>query len=86
MNKYGCISKNGLSPQSIALIVKSVMKNYGVDIKNISGHSLRSGYCTSAAKEGIPLWIIKLQTGHKSDVTLMKYIRNYEASVGGSIL
>lgn len=69
------VSRTGLSAQSVALVVKASVKRTGTDSELVSGHSLRSGYCTAAAMAGMPLWQIKLTTGHKSDVSLSKYIR-----------
>lgn len=75
VNRYDGVAKQGLTPQSVALIVKAAMAQAGADAQNISGHSLRAGYCTSAAEQGLPSWQIRMQTGHKSDVTLARYIR-----------
>lgn len=75
VSRYDGVAKQGLTPQSVALIVKAAMAQTGADAQHISGHSLRSGYCTSAAEQGLQSWQIRMQTGHKSEVTLAKYIR-----------
>lgn len=75
VNRYDSVAKQGLTPQSVALIVKAAMTQVGVDAQNFSGHSLRAGYCTSAAEQGQHSWQIRMQTGHKSDATLARYIR-----------
>ena len=59
----------------MALVVKSSVARVGGDADKVSGHSLRAGYCTQAAMTGLQPWQIREQTGHKSDVTLAKYIR-----------
>lgn len=71
------VGEKGLTPQSVALVVKrSVKRVHGCTAtKEVSGHSLRAGYCTEAALVGMAPWQIREQTGHKSDVTLAKYIR-----------
>jgi len=71
------VGEKGLTPQSVALVVKrSVKRVHGAAAtKAVSGHSLRAGYCTEAALVGMAPWQIREQTGHKSDVTLAKYIR-----------
>jgi integrase len=71
------VGSSGLTGQSVALIVKSaVRKMSGADAaKAVSGHSLRAGYCTEAAIIGLQPYQIREQTGHKSDVTLARYIR-----------
>ena len=56
-------------------MVKASVARVGGDSKKVRGHSLRAGYCTSAAEKGLQPWQIREQTGHKSDVTLAKYIR-----------
>lgn len=75
VSRHDCIAQHGLSSQSVALVVKSSFARLGRDSENVSGHSLRAGYCTSAAEQGLQPWQIREQTGHKSDVTLAKYIR-----------
>lgn len=71
------VGEKGLTSQSVALVVKrSVRRVHGAAAtKAVSGHSLRAGYCTEAALVGMAPWQIREQTGHKSDVTLAKYIR-----------
>jgi integrase len=71
------VGTKGLTSQSVALVVKrSVKRVHGATAtKSVSGHSLRAGYCTEAALVGMAPWQIREQTGHKSDVTLAKYIR-----------
>lgn len=66
-----------LTPQSVALIVKDAARKLGGDqmAKVVAGHSLRAGYCTEAATIGLLPYQIREQTGHKSDVTLARYIR-----------
>jgi integrase len=71
------VGDEALTPQSVALIVKaSVRKMKGEEAaKTVSGHSLRAGYCTEAAMVGLQPYQIREQTGHRSDVTLARYIR-----------
>ncbi len=75
VSRHDRVARHGLSAQSVALVVKASVERVGGDSTNVSGHSLRSGYCTSAAEKGLQPWQIREQTGHKSDVTLAKYIR-----------
>ena len=74
LTKSGTLGER-LTAQSVALIVKSYAKASGLDERNLSGHSLRSGLVTSAARAGISSLDIRKQTGHKSDVMLSRYIR-----------
>jgi integrase len=48
----------------------------GIDPVGYSGHSLRAGLATSAAQAGVPSWKIRQQTGHASEATLARYIRD----------
>jgi integrase len=78
INRYDqIVSDRALSAQSVALIVKSSVRMMAGDeaAKNVAGHSLRAGYCTEAATVGLQPYQIREQTGHKSDVTLARYIR-----------
>ena len=64
-----------LTPQSVALIVKRAAKLAGLNPASYSGHSLRSGFATSAALAGAEERTIAEQTGHQSMATLRGYIR-----------
>jgi integrase len=77
INRHDQVGGQGLTPQSVALIVKSSVRMMAGDeaAKNVAGHSLRAGYCTEAATAGLQPYQIREQTGHKSDVTLARYIR-----------
>lgn len=75
--------KNGLregriSPGAIANIVKQPISKVGCDPSCYSGHSLRAGFTTEAARLGVPKWSIKAQTGHASNSALERYIRDGE--------
>lgn len=71
------VGTQALTPQSVALIVKSSVRMRACDgaAKLVAGHSLRVGYCTEATMSGLQPYQIKEQTGHKSDTTLARYIR-----------
>lgn len=70
------ISSERLSDRAVAEIVKAYAERAGLDPTRYSGHSLRSGLCTSAAQNGASSWKIRAQTGHKSDAMLARYIRD----------
>ena len=77
INRHDQVGGKALTPQSVALIVKSSVRMMAGNeaAKNVAGHSLRAGYCTEAATVGLQPHQIREQTGHKSDVTLARYIR-----------
>ena len=63
-SKGSKLSKDRLSDQTIALIIKKYLEKAGIDSKNYSGHSLRSGFATSAAETGAEERSIMAMTGH----------------------
>lgn len=67
-----------LSAQSVGGVIKRLAEEAGLDPALYSGHSLRAGFATSAAKAGAPAASIRAQTGHKSDAMLQRYIRYSE--------
>ena len=71
------VGSKALTPQSVALIVKASVRMMAGDeaAKMVAGHSLRAGFCTEAAIVGLQPYQIREQTGHRSDVTLARYIR-----------
>ena len=64
-----------LTDQSVALIIKDYLLKAGIDSKNYSGHSLRSGFATSAAEAGAEERSIMAMTGHKSTEMVRRYIK-----------
>ena len=73
--KFERRSKNRLSDQSVALIIKHYLIIAGIDSKEYSGHSLRSGFATSAAEAGAEERSIMAITGHKSSEMVRRYIK-----------
>ena len=73
------LSENRLSDQTVALLIKDYLELAGIDSKNYSGHSLRSGFATSAAEAGVEERSIMAMTGHKSTEMVRRYIK--EANV-----
>jgi site-specific recombinase XerD len=69
------LSKNRLTDQTVALLIKEYLKIAGIDSKNYSGHSLRSGFATSAAESGAEERSIMNMTGHKSTEMVRRYIK-----------
>ena len=69
------LSNIRLSDQSVALLIKYYLNLAGIDNKNYSGHSLRSGFATSAAEAGAEERSIMAMTGHKSTEMVRRYIK-----------
>ena len=78
VNRHDTVTSDlALTPQSVALIVKSaVAGSKGLDAaKNVSGHSLRAGFVTESAAQGRHTSAIMGQTGHKSMEMVFRYVR-----------
>ena len=69
------ISDNRLTDQTVALLIKEYLKLAGIESNNYSGHSLRSGFATSAAESGAQERSIMAMTGHKSTEMVRRYIK-----------
>jgi len=69
------LSENRLTDQTVALLIKEYLRLTGIDSKNYSGHSLRSGFATSAAESGAEERSIMAMTGHKSTEMVRRYIK-----------
>ena len=69
------LSENRLTDQTVALLIKEYLGLAGIDSKNYSGHSLRSGFATSAAESGVEERNIMAMTGHKSTEMVRRYIK-----------
>ena len=64
-----------ISDKSVALIVKKYASLAGLDPNNYGGHSLRSGFATSAAEAGAEERNIMAMTGHKTTQMVRRYIQ-----------
>ena len=69
------LSDSRLTDQTVALLIKKYLKLVGIESKNYSGHSLRSGFATSAAESGVEERSIMAMTGHKSTEMVRRYIK-----------
>jgi len=74
-SKGSKLTENRLTDQTVALLIKEYLKLAGIDGRNYSGHSLRSGFATSAAESGAEERSIMAMTGHKSTEMVRRYIK-----------
>ena len=74
-SKGSRLTENRLTDQTIALLIKEYLQLAGINSKNYSGHSLRSGFATSAAESGAEERSIMSMTGHKSTEMVRRYIK-----------
>ena len=78
--KYKFASKNEgrifeISDKSVALIIKKYAEKVGLDSSRYAGHSLRSGFATTAAEFGAEERNIMAMTGHKTTQMVRRYIQ-----------
>ena len=72
----GCsLTSNRLTDQSVVLLIKSYLELAGIENKNYSGHSLRSGFATVSAESGADERSIMAMTGHKTTQMVRRYIK-----------
>ena len=64
-----------ISDKTVALIIKKYSNLAGLDSNKYAGHSLRSGFATSAAEAGAEERSIMSMTGHKSTEMVRRYIK-----------
>ena len=74
-NKGSKLSQKRLTDQTVAILIKKYLELAGIESKNYSGHSLRSGFATSAAESGAEERSIMAMTGHKSTEMVRRYIK-----------
>lgn len=78
IKKGGKLSGVALSGHAVAHIIQNRAASAGVELE-LSGHSLRRGFVTSAVEKDASERSIMNQTGHKSAATLRRYIERHDA-------
>jgi site-specific recombinase XerD len=78
INKAGRVAEARLTDRSVANIVKAYAERAGFDARTFSGHSLRSGFLTSAAAKGASIFKMMDVSRHRSVETLRGYVRDAE--------
>jgi integrase len=80
VDRFGNLG-GALQGRAAARIVKRRVRALGAEAADYSGHSLRAGLATSAAKAGKAAHTIMKQTGHRSVAMVQRYIRDAELFV-----
>ncbi|WP_198384229.1 site-specific integrase [Roseomonas sp. KE2513] len=75
VSRHGTLGPARLSDRDVARVVKASVEAAGYDPTTFAGHSLRSGFITTAAREGVAERHIQNQSRHKSLPVLRGYIR-----------
>jgi integrase len=86
VDRHSRIAPQRLSAHAVPLIVKRYAGAAGMCVKSFSGHSLRAGFVTSAARAGEPERRIMRQTGHKSIEMVLRYVRQANAFTDNAAL
>jgi integrase len=74
----GKVSDGPLADDSAARIVKRYARRVGLEAAAFAGHSLRSGFLTSAAESGANIFKMAEVSRHKSLDTLRGYVRRVD--------
>lgn len=72
------VGRSRLTAQSVSLVIKRLAARVGLDAERYAGHSLRSGFLTSAARARASIFKMADQSRHKSLDVLRAYVRNEE--------
>lgn len=78
VNRHGQVGAAKLNPRSISMLIKRAAKDAGLPVERLSGHSLRAGLATAAARSGKSERAIMRMTGHKSHEMVNRYIREQD--------
>ncbi len=70
VDRWGTVGKGRMTGQAVWRIVRRIAGD------DFSGHSLRAGLATAAAKAGKSALAIQKQTGHKSIAMVARYVRD----------
>jgi integrase len=75
ITRHEKLGSRALTDHAVAVIVKRSASKVGLAIPELSGHSLRAGFVTEAARNGADYPAIMDQTGHESLTTVHGYNR-----------
>lgn len=74
-----------LTSRMVNVIIQRRMRRAGFDTRGYSGHSLRAGFVTTAAKMNIPEYLIQIHTRHRTTKCLREYIRDSQMFTENSL-
>ncbi len=75
IDRHGRVGAQALTPQVVALVVKDAAEAAGLDPAEFAGHSLRSGFITSAAEQKTDVLRIMEVSRHRRVETVQGYVR-----------
>jgi integrase len=74
VDRFGRVGEGALNDRTVARIVQRVAAAAGLDPRTVAGHSLRSGFITSAARKGRSAHAIMRLTLQRSEKTVHGYV------------
>jgi site-specific recombinase XerD len=89
ITKGNNLTEDRLTDQSVAHVIKRLAAKAGLIASQYAGHSLRSGFLTSAAAQRASIFKMAAQSRHKSLDVLSGYVRAqelFEDHAGGGLL
>ena len=89
MYRGDTVGDQRLTAQSVALVIKDLAYRVGLNPADYAGHSLRSGFLTSAARNRASVFKMADQSRHKSLDVLREYVRSedlFENHAGNQLL
>ena len=84
ITRHGHVQPNRLTGDAVSVLLRERLDGAGISPDGFSGHSLRAGFATSAAQAGVSTLKIRQQTGHASETTLARYIREGDLFSGNA--
>jgi site-specific recombinase XerD len=78
VTKGNKLTQDRLTDQSVARVIKRLAARAGLMASQYAGHSLRSGFLTSAAQRRASIFKMQAQSRHKSLDVLSGYVRAQE--------
>lgn len=75
VDRHGHIASRRLTAGVVSLVLKSRAQAVDLDPARLAAHSLRAGFTTTAAINGVAESAIARQTGHRSMAVLRRYVR-----------
>ena len=80
ISRWGSISKAALSGKGVEHLMKQRLLQAGIDPEKFSPHSLRAGFLTQAADDGVALSEAMQMSAHKSYDVASRYYRKSDAA------
>lgn len=75
VDRWDRVASRRLCDATVARVVKRAAEAVGLDPRKFAGHSLRSGFATSAARAGKTELAIMRVTGHRNAEMVHRYVR-----------